>query len=78
MCLGWGTRRTLQRSEKAADYFYPALKAGAAVSKVNNYSDCVAALLQSQTQTKQTHFLQCIMQPRRTTHENNGSNKQCH
>lgn len=57
MCLSWATRRTLQRSEKAADYFYPALKAGPAVSKVNNYSDSVAVLLQSQTQTKQTHFL---------------------
>lgn len=36
-------------ARKAADYFYPSLKAGAAVSKVNNYSDSVAVLLKSQT-----------------------------
>lgn len=53
-----GQGAALQPSERAADYFYPTLKAGAAVSKVNNYSDSVAALLQSQTNTNPLSLLQ--------------------
>lgn len=37
--LVWGTLYSLQWSEKEQDYFYPTLKAMAAVSKVNNYGD---------------------------------------
>lgn len=36
---------SLQQSEKKWAYFYPTLKAEAAVSKVNNYGDSVTGLL---------------------------------
>lgn len=36
---------SLQQSEKKRAYFYPTLKAEAAVSKVNNYGDSVTGLL---------------------------------
>lgn len=58
MCVSWGTLYSLQWSEKEWDYFYPTLKAGAAVSKVNNYGDSV--LRHSSPKHTQAHSLFCI------------------
>lgn len=51
--LVWGTLYSRQWSEKEQDYFYPTLKAMAAVSKVNNYGDSM--LLCSTPKHTQSH-----------------------
>lgn len=43
---------SLQWSENEWDYFYPTLRAGAAVSKVNNYGDSVLRRSPKRTQTQ--------------------------
>ncbi len=60
MCVSWGTLyfSSLQWSEKEWDYFYPTPKAGAAVSKVNNYGDSM--LRRSGPKRTQTHSRFCI------------------